>query len=78
VEDRQERIREIVWQHLEVVADASSPPREQLFLGLILGMRLQESDPQLAKEIFDATLASAHERVIGVVDQLSAAWRDQI
>jgi hypothetical protein len=53
--DRKERIREIVWQHLEAIMDTSISPHEQMFFGLILWMRPQDSDPKLCKGMFEAT-----------------------
>jgi hypothetical protein len=72
-----EVVAEFIWARIRVLA-AGENPEFAMFFGLMMGMRLQSSDPELAKLIFDSLLSDKHMTIVGTTDQIAALMRREL
>ncbi|MDO8615288.1 MAG: hypothetical protein Q7T33_06075 [Dehalococcoidia bacterium] len=76
--DHEARIRDVVWQHILAVTDPGADPRTEFSHGLIIGITLSGSDPDLAKRVLHALILDKHLQITAKADQFAAALRQTL
>jgi hypothetical protein len=71
-------IRDLVWGRIAQQIDLNETPLEQARFWLLLGMRMQEADSNVAERIWHVMIPNPDHRAIlqGKLDQASAMMRD--
>ena len=60
------------WGHLQLVHGSDA---EAILQGILLGIRLHDSDPELANRLFQLMIRQDHLQIGAVTDQLAASMR---